>query len=138
MKSRKQGGLAVALLLALAPPASAAPPVTGRWLSDGGKALVELGPCGGAVCGRIVRILASTTGVATDRNNPDPKLRARPLAGLTILSGFTDAGSVWKGRIYDPESGRSYRSELERRDGTLRVKGCLGPFCRTQVWRPAK
>jgi uncharacterized protein (DUF2147 family) len=134
---RKQGGLAVALLLACAAPAGAAPPITGRWLSEGGKALVELGQCGGAVCGRIVRVLVPASGATTDRNNPDPKLRTRPLAGLTILSGFTDAGSVWKGRIYDPESGRIYRSELERRDGTLRVKGCLGPFCRTQVWRPA-
>ena len=134
----KQGGLAVALFFAWATPAGAAPAVAGRWLSDGGKAMVEIGPCGNALCGRIVRVLVSTTGVATDRNNPDPKLRARPLAGLTILSGFTDAGSVWKGRIYDPESGRSYRSELEKRDGTLRVKGCLGPFCRTQVWKPAR
>lgn len=138
MKLGKQGGLAVALLLPFAVPADAAPPVAGRWLTDGGKALVEIAPCGNALCGRIARVLVSTSGAATDRNNPDPKLRGRPLTGLTILSGFTDAGAVWKGRIYDPESGRSYRSELEKRDGTLRVKGCLGPFCRTQVWRPAR
>lgn len=138
LKFGKQGGLAVALLLVCGAPAQAAAPVAGRWLSDGGKAMVEIAPCGTALCGRIVRVLVSTTGVATDRNNPDPKLRSRPLAGLTILSGFIDGGTVWKGRIYDPESGRSYRSELERRDGTLRVKGCLGPFCRTQVWKPAR
>ena len=138
MKLGKQGALTVALLLAFGTPANAAAPVSGMWLTEGGKALVEVGPCGAVICGRIVRVLTPTDGTPTDRSNPDPKLRARPLAGLTILSGFADAGTVWKGRIYDPESGRSYRSELERRGGTLRVKGCLGPFCRTQVWRTAR
>lgn len=133
-----QGGLAAALFCVPAAPVGAAPAITGRWLTEGGKALVEVAPCGASLCGRIAKVLVrSTSGVAVDRNNPDPKLRGRPIVGLPILTGFTDGGAVWKGRIYDPESGRSYRSELSREGGTLKVKGCFGPFCRTQSWRRA-
>lgn len=122
--------------------ASAAPvPVTGQWLTAEGKALVEIGSCGAALCGRVVRVLKRPApGVPLDRNNRDPSLRGRPVEGLSILSGFTAAGEGWHGRIYDPESGRSYRSELVRHGDMLDVKGCLGPFCRTQHWtarRPA-
>ncbi len=121
---------------ALACVAAAPPePVTGRWLTTEGKALVEIGACGQALCGRIARVLKPRPGgPAVDANNPDPKLRTRPIAGLNILSGFTPDQGRWRGRIYDPESGRTYRSELIRAGQSLRVKGCIGPFCRTQVW----
>jgi uncharacterized protein (DUF2147 family) len=129
-----------ALLLALlATPALAAPaPVTGRWLTVEGKAVVEIGACGQQLCGRIARILKPRPGgPAVDANNPDKALRTRPIQGLQILSNFAPDGDRWKGRIYDPESGRSYRSELTRAGNILKVKGCLGPFCRTQEWPPA-
>ncbi len=126
------------LLLALAIPAlaSAAPaPVAGRWLTVGGKALVDIASCGAMLCGRITRVLKPRPGgPAIDENNPDPALRRRPIQGITILTGFQPAGDRWKGRIYDPESGRTYRSELIRDGTTLKVKGCYGPFCRTQLW----
>jgi uncharacterized protein (DUF2147 family) len=128
--------LAALLLPAVA---SAAPaPVTGRWLTTEGKALVEVGPCGALLCGRIVRVLkAPAAGPLTDLNNPDPALRNRPIAGLVFLTGFRPDDDRWRGRIYDPESGRSYRSELIRAGSTLKVKGCIGPFCRTQLWTAA-
>lgn len=120
--------------------AHAAPaPVAGRWLTAEGKAIVEIAPCGAQVCGRIARVLKPRPGgPAVDANNPDASLRNRPIEGLTILSGFAPAGDRWKGRIYDPESGRTYRSELNVEGGTLKVKGCWGPFCRTQDWTRAR
>lgn len=119
--------------------AAAPAPVTGRWLTVDGKALVEIGQCGPALCGRITKVLKPRPGgPAVDANNPDTALRHRPIAGLVILSDFTASGDRWKGRIYDPESGRTYRSELIRAGSTLKVKGCIGPFCRTQQWTPAR
>jgi uncharacterized protein (DUF2147 family) len=116
--------------------AFAAPaPVTGRWLTVEGKAIVEIAPCGAQLCGRIAKVLKPRPGgPAVDINNPDKALRQRPIEGIAILSGFTAAGDRWKGRIYDPESGRTYRSELVASGGTLKVKGCFGPFCRSQEW----
>ena len=50
------------MLVALALPraALAAEPVTGRWITDDGKAVVTIGHCGETVCGQISRILAPT------------------------------------------------------------------------------
>ncbi|SOB79367.1 Uncharacterized conserved protein, DUF2147 family [Sphingomonas guangdongensis] len=131
--------LSTIALLSAATAAGAAPaPVTGRWITQGGQAVVEVAPCGQQLCGRIVRILKPRAGgPAVDANNPDKSLRTRPIQGLAILTGFTADGDYWRGRIYDPESGRTYRSELRGAGGTLKVKGCFGPFCRTQTWARA-
>lgn len=116
--------------------AVAAPaPVTGHWLTEGGKALVEIAPCGTRICGRIVKILKPLPGrPETDFNNPDDKLKTRPLQGISILTGFTADSDRWRGRIYDPESGKTYRSELSRDGAGLKVKGCISFFCKTQAW----
>ena len=56
-----------------------------------------------------------------------------------MLSGFTADDDVWRGQIYDPKSGKTYRSVVRRNaNGTLKVEGCVGPFCKTQTWRPAR
>ena len=45
-------------------------------------------------------------------------------------------GERWRGRIYNPEDGRSYRATLTPRSANvLRLRGCWGPFCRNQTWR---
>lgn len=134
---------AVATMLAATPapaaPAPAPAPVTGRWLTVEGKAIVEIAPCGASLCGRIVRVLKPRPGgLATDANNPDATLRRRPIAGLAILTGFTAKADRWAGRIYDPENGRTYRSELRADGAMLKVRGCFGPFCRTQLWMRAR
>jgi uncharacterized protein (DUF2147 family) len=119
----------------------AAEPVTGRWVTADKDGVILIAPCGKAVCGTLEKFLvAPPEGVdQRDINNPDPKLRQRRLLGLPILSGFTADNNLWRGRIYDPKSGKSYRSVIRRKGANLlEVKGCIGPFCQTQVWRSAK
>ena len=119
--------------------ASVPAPISGNWISAEGKALVQIGPCGQATCGRIVRILKpDPTKPTTDVNNPDKALRNRPIVGMVFLTGFRPDDDRWRGRIYDPQSGKSYRSELIREGDRLKVKGCIGPFCRTQTWTAAR
>ncbi len=130
--------------LALAAPASAATPIAGRWVTVEGDSIVTIGPCGGReagrLCGRITTFLKRPpTANPVDGKNPDPALRGRPILGLAVLSGFTDQGKDWRGRIYDPRSGKSYKSILTRNgDGTLKVQGCVAFLCQTQVWRPVR
>mgnify|MGYP003598342615 CR=1 FL=1 len=132
--------LALLLSLAAATPANAAASVSGLWLTTEKDSVIEIGPCGGGLCGRIARILKpNPNGPPRDINNPDPALRNRPIQGLPILTGFRDAGSNWEGTAYDPRAGKSYRSYLTvMRDGTLEVKGCVAFFCRTNSWTPVR
>lgn len=121
--------------------ASAAEALNGTsWRTASGNGIVRMEPCdGNRLCGVITRVMGSP--VTTDARNPDPALRARPLVGVRILTGFTPNGpGRWTGgRIYNPEDGRSYRSELRTLpNGTLEVKGCVGPVCQDQIWTPAR
>ena len=126
-----------AVALTITVPLAAAEPVIGRWLTAEKTGVVEIAPCGAKLCGTIVRLTGPPRGGADprDANNPNPALRSRRIVGLPILTGFTARESDWRGQIYDPNSGKTYRSivKLGARN-TLEVKGCIGPFCRTQVW----
>lgn len=141
MARRHWGRLGLALgLAAAAAPLLAAEPVTGRWVTAEKDAVVVIAPCGKAICGTIERFLVPPPqgNDQRDVNNPDPAKRKRRLLGTPILSSFTADGDLWRGQIYDPKSGKSYRSVLRRKGaGVLEVKGCIGPFCQTQVWRKA-
>ena len=48
--------------------------------------------------------------------------------GLTILQGLKYGDGIWKdGKIYDPESGKTYSCELKlKNNNILEVKGYLG------------
>lgn len=129
-----------AMALVLGAPVAAAEPVTGRWLTAEKTGVVEIAPCGANLCGTIVRVTGPRRGEAElrDANNPDPALRNRRILGLPILTGFTRRDGAWRGRIYDPNSGKSYRSIIGiGANGRLEVKGCIGPFCQTQIWTRA-
>mgnify|MGYP005996051427 CR=1 FL=1 len=132
---KKLAALAVAMTMT-AIPAVAADSIAGTWYTDGKRAVVKIGKCGDTVCGKISRFIEKPKdGVTTDINNPDPELRKRPLLGLAVLSGFTLDGDIWRGEIYNPETGKSYRSVVERTGkDKLKVQGCISLFCRTQRW----
>ena len=129
-----------ALALLAAGPLAAADPVAGSWVTASRDGVVQIGACGASLCGRIARFLVVPPQGADQRDvhNPDARLRSRKLLGLPILTGFSEDGGVWRGTIYDPKAGKSYRSVIRRLDAKrLEVKGCIGPFCQTQVWTKA-
>ena len=130
----------VAIALVAATPLAAAEPVAGSWVTASRDGVVQIGACGASLCGRIARFLVVPPQGADQRDvhNPDARLRSRKLLGLPILTGFSEDGGVWRGTIYDPKAGKSYRSVIRRLDAKrLEVKGCIGPFCQTQVWTKA-
>ena len=70
-------------------------------------------------------------------HNQDESLRSRPTLGIELLTGFSAAdGTEWTGGdIYNPENGKTYRSELELEEANiLKVRGCVFIFCETQTW----
>ncbi len=128
-------------IVILASTAQAATPldVYGHWLNQKQTSIIEISDCAGTPCGTIRWIDHPAPETLVDSENPDGDLQTQPLIGLTILQGYKARGDQWKkGRIYDPESGKTYSSKLRRKaDDTLEVKGCLGPICQTQIWTPS-
>ncbi len=134
-------GFAVAAMMAVSTPAAAKAPVEGRWVTQDKDAIIEIKPCGTSICGRIIRFLvAPPVRNPKDTNNPNKKLRSRPIMGMAVLSGFrAEKNGRYRGKVYDPKSGKTYKSFLKLNpNGTLKMQGCIGPFCQTQTWRRAK
>lgn len=125
--------------VAAASPLQAAPPITGRWLTSDGGAVVAIDPCGGSMCGHVAKVIKGPPAGRpwVDAHNPDPKLQNRPLVGLPILTDMTPAGDSWNGKIYDPKTGKTYRAVVARDGGNLKVQGCIAIFCQTMVWTRA-
>jgi uncharacterized protein (DUF2147 family) len=120
--------------------ASADDPVMGRWVTEDGKAVVNISLCGQTLCGHIAKVLDTAPGVpTTDVKNPDANLRSRPITGLTILSGFTGGNGTWEGgTAYDPKSGNHYHAQLHvNGDGSLKVTGCVLFVCQSKRWTRA-
>lgn len=111
--------------------------VFGTWLVGSGSAHVEIVDCGdGTPCGSLVHINAPDAATLLDDQNPDAELAQKPLIGSRMLWGFEPKKNKWSGgRIYDAENGKDYKSKIQLQDdGTLEVKGCVGPFCQSQTW----
>ena len=131
-----------ALVLAASAVAAAQSPV-GTWYTQDRSAKVRIAPCGQKLCGQIVWARDRASGsaaAARDAANPDPTLRSRPIIGLQIIRDFTPAGpGKWGGgKIYDPNSGRTYASKMSlSAQGVLKVEGCVSVICQAQTWTQA-
>ena len=124
-------------VVSIATPSLAAESINGNWKTEEGDTVIKINKCGATVCGRIDRWLITPPGGVNqkDLNNPNKKLRSRKLLGTAILTGFKPDGKKWKGRIYDPKSGKTYRSEVSLTStNKLKVKGCIAFICQGQNW----
>ncbi len=129
--------LAAAMLAA--PPASAQSPIDGTYVDQGGYVEITVAPCGNARCGTISRIIRNKPGEpSNDAHNDDPSLRSRPILGIRVLKGLRWRDGAWRGEVYNPEDGGTYRAVVRPgRNGSLDVQGCVTLFCRTVTWRAA-
>ena len=125
--------------------ANAAQPadVVGVWLNPNASTRVRISPCGPALCGNIVWLKSSSdpqTGEPlTDRNNPDPAKRNRPILGMQIITDLKPgrADGEWTGQLYSPNEGKTSNFSFST-DGpnNIKIEGCviIGLLCRTQTW----
>jgi uncharacterized protein (DUF2147 family) len=130
--------------LVLSNAASATPPY-GVWTSQKRDVRVRLSDCGGKngkICGTLVWLQESvdpkTGKPKTDRLNPDPAKRARPLIGIQVANNFVPNGAQqWSGTIYNADDGHTYRAHLiVLGPHTIRLKGCmLVVLCMGHTWR---
>lgn len=117
--------------------------VAGVWLNPTGNTRVRISPCGPALCGNITWLKIQndpqTGEPLTDKNNPDPANRNRPLLGLQLLTDLKPgrAAGEWTGKVYSPNEGKSYNASFFI-DGPneIKMEACMvvGLLCRTQTW----
>jgi uncharacterized protein (DUF2147 family) len=126
-------GLAVMLFGAAGIAGAKADP-RGLWLAQDG-AKVRVGSCGGTLCATIAeaksRVDPATGQPWTDKSNPDPALRRRPLVGLPVLWSLqpTSQGK-WSGTLYNVENGNTYEGHLlDVGPRTIRIEGCAIGIC---------
>jgi len=139
--------VAAVLLGLTVPPARAAPEAeprsygqpaspVGQWLTEDRGGVIDIFPCGQALCGRIVGM--------SEPLRPDgsvPKDHAgQPKCGLAILQqGTPDGSGEWSARITDPDDGSQWNCLLSvDRQGRLHLRGyvLLPLLWQTQIWTP--
>ncbi len=111
--------------------------VLGYWSTNAGSVL-RVRDCGDKVCITVMTLSQKAPGVI-DGHNPDPALRARPVCHIDIGTDFKlkDANHGEDGKIYDPASGKTYKSAISSDGNTLHLRGYIGlkAIGRTKTWR---
>lgn len=121
------------------------PTYQGTWLEDTGQGAIEIASCPEGICGRIVWLKSpfdKSGKPLTDGNNPNAKLRVRPICGMPIIGALKRQrdGSLDEGWIYDPKQGKQFDVELRLRTAdSVEVRGYLGVklFGETFIWQRA-
>lgn len=117
--------------------------VIGNWLVQDKKAKVQIFKRSNKYFGKLVWLKEPNNEQGDpklDKENPEEKLRSRPLLGLEFLRDFVyDEDLVWEdGEIYDPKNGKTYSCKMTlSTDGrTLEVRGYIGISLigRSQTW----
>ncbi len=115
--------------------------IKGVWVNEAKDAKVEIYKSGNKYSGKItwVKDMYEKDGktIKKDNKNPDEKLRNQSIVNLQILSGFTYDDNEWTGgELYDPKSGKTYKSKMKLKGNTLEIRGYVGSpmFGKTTTW----
>jgi uncharacterized protein (DUF2147 family) len=106
-------------LIACGVAAEADPREAGIWYDDTGKGAVKIEICTPTtLCGKIYWLKEPLTPRGepkTDRYNPEPSMRNRPICGLPVLGNLEQLreGGFDNGWVYDPKEGKSYSVALD-------------------------
>ena len=122
--------------------------LVGRWLSSQKRNQVQIYKQGDKYYGRLVWMLEPNDPVSNkpkvDKENPDEKLRNRPLMNTVLVTNLTYKGkNTWgDGEIYNPEDGKTYSCEVSLKDqNSLNLRGYimgLSFLGKTKTWTRVK
>lgn len=103
---------------------ASAEPLLGTWLTtkddNGNSGLIEVAPCGNAICGKLIKSYNSA-GAEIPSDN----------IGRNIISETVPVGDgEYEGKVYSPDRDKTYDSKLELQGDRLKVSGCVMFICR--------
>lgn len=104
-----------------------ADPAVGTWktqVDDGAYAHVKMTTCGANLCGTIARTF-NDTGEYKSAN-----------LGKKLVWDMTPAGGgkYKSGKVWQPSTGKTFKSKMSLSGNSLQVSGCVGPICKKQKW----
>jgi uncharacterized protein (DUF2147 family) len=133
--------LATVLFASSAVFAQHADDIKGVWINKDKDAKIEIYKSGDTYYGKIswMKEMYEADGktLKKDVRNANEKERNRTIINLNILSGFRfDEGEWTGGELYDPKSGKTYKSKMKLRNGSLEIRGYVGSpmFGKTTIW----
>ncbi len=104
-----------------------ADPAEGTWktqVDDGAYAYVKMSACGAALCGTIARTF-----------NDGGEYKSKNLGKKLVWDmKSVGSGSYKGGKIWQPSTGKTFKSKMSLSGNTLKVSGCVGPICKKQTW----
>jgi uncharacterized protein (DUF2147 family) len=114
--------------------------IKGVWLTEKKDGKVEIFQTGRTWSGKLIwgnTVLDENGKPRHDVFNPDPKLRARLIQGLVIITGLEYEYGKWQGgKIYDSTTGKTYSIIVTVNGNNLELRGYIGiPLLgKTTVW----
>ena len=108
---------------------SASDGIQGHWMNPERSVIVQLAPCGKAICGTVT--WASKQARKAAREGVDE------LIGTKLLTDFKQrADRDWRGTIFVPDHDIRVRGKIHALDANrLRVSGCMfGVICKSKTW----
>jgi uncharacterized protein (DUF2147 family) len=122
--STLQAAIGVTAFLGAAPASAVSThDVYGVWRHPDNGSLIQIYPCDGAICAKIVWVADTKR---KDIYNPDPALRNRPLVGIEIWRHAKETARLqWSGSGYNSLDGAVYYGTVHLTGSTtLVVAGC--------------
>jgi uncharacterized protein (DUF2147 family) len=113
--------------------------VKGIWINDNKDAKVEIYRSGDKYYGKVIwtdnMYEADGKTLRRDAKNSNESLKSRTIQNMIILSGFTfDDGEWTGGEIYNPKTGKTYKSTMKLSGKNLEIRGYVGIFSKTTTW----
>ena len=122
--------MALALSVGMAAPAFA-DAVEGVWktqVDDGAYAHVTISPCGGKLCGAISRTF-----------NASGEYKSENIGKKLVWDMQPNGGGKYSGgKIWQPSTGKVFKSKMTLSGSSLKVEGCVAVFCKKQTWSRVK
>ncbi|MBM1220834.1 DUF2147 domain-containing protein [Ponticoccus sp. SC2-23] len=120
-------------VLVLSAGAALADPLEGTWRTapddNGNTGLIEVAPCGTALCGTLV---AAFDGGGAQVSSPN-------VGRLIISETQAQGGGEYRGKVWSPDRDQTYNSRLRLQGDTLSVSGCVLGICRDGgTWQRAQ
>jgi len=115
-------------VLAQQPPTDA---IIGTWQADDGTVKLDMYKAGSEIQAHLLYgnevVEADNVTFKNDSKNPDPAQRSRSLKNIVFIWGLHWNGGEWSGgSLYDGSSGRTYRCNVQIKDGKMLLRGYLG------------